>query len=71
MGNHELLRKDGLITEALPAATFRVRCDDGTEVLAHLSGRMRVNHIRIIPGDRVILEVPAPDAPRGRIVYRK
>lgn len=71
MPSPHVFRKEGLIIEALPGATFRVRCDDGSEVLAHLSGRMRVNRIRLIPGDRVILELPAENAVRGRIVYRK
>jgi translation initiation factor IF-1 len=48
-----------------------VRCDDGGDCLAHLAGRMRVNRIRIIPGDRVIVELPDPSAQRGRIIYRK
>lgn len=71
MSSKSVVRKEGLVVEALPGATFRVRCDDETLVLAHLSGRMRVNRIRLIPGDRVILELPEENAQRGRIVYRK
>lgn len=71
MSNNATVRKEGIVQEALPGATFRVRTDDGQELLAHLSGRMRVYRIRIIPGDRVIVELPSADAERGRIVYRK
>ena len=59
----------GTVREALPNATFRVYLDDGREVLAHLSGKMRINFIRILPGDRVALHL-SPDGARGRIVYR-
>lgn len=59
----------GMVTEALPDATFRVQLDDGTVVLAYLSGKMRLRHIRVLVGDKVTLELP-PDRSRGRIVYR-
>jgi len=59
----------GTVRESLPNATFRVYLDDGREVLAHLSGKMRINFIRILPGDRVALNL-SPDGARGRIVYR-
>ncbi len=62
-------QKMGTVRESLPSANFRVRLDDGKEVLAHLSGKMRINFIRILPGDRVAVEL-SPDAERGRIVYR-
>lgn len=71
MGSQDIVRKEGLILEALPGATFRVRSDDGREHLCHLSGRMRINRIRLIPGDRVIFELTALDVKRGRIIYRK
>ncbi len=58
------------MVEALPSAMFKVRLDDGTEVLAHLSGKMRLNFIRILPGDRVSMEFSPYDDKRGRIVYR-
>ena len=71
MGKQDVVRKEGLVLEALPGVTFRVRCDDGTEILAHLSGKMRKYRIRIVMGDQVTLELAAPDSSRGRIVYRR
>lgn len=59
----------GFVTEALPATLFRVQLEDGKVILAHLSGKMRVNHIRIMPGDRVNL-VLDPYGDKGRIVTR-
>ena len=63
-------RLEGRVYEALPATNFRVRLEDGNEVLAHLSGKMRLHHIRILPGDRVIVELSPYDNLRGRIVRR-
>ena len=63
--------KEGEVIEALPNTTFRVKLSDGKEILAHLSGKMRLNFIRILPGDRVNVEVSPYDDARGRIVYRK
>jgi len=57
--------------EALPSTTFKVRLDDGREVLAHLAGKLRLNFIRILVGDRVVVEMSPYDDKRGRIVYRK
>lgn len=57
--------------EALPSITFKVKLDDGREVLAHLSGKLRLNFIRILAGDRVVVELSPYDESRGRIVYRK
>lgn len=62
---------DGIVEEALPNTNFRVRLDDGREVLAHISGKMRIHFIRIIPGDRVTIEMGPYDEKRGRIVFRK
>lgn len=62
--------KEGVVTEALPATLFRVRLDDGSEVLAHLAGRLRLHYIRILPGDRVRVEFSPYDATKGRIVHR-
>jgi len=59
------------VIEALPNTTFRVKLSNGKEILAHLSGKMRLNFIRILPGDRVNVEVSPYDGTRGRIVYRK
>jgi translation initiation factor IF-1 len=61
---------EGTVTEALPNATFRVTLDNGHVVLAHISGKMRKNFIRILPGDRVKLELSEYDLTRGRITYR-
>lgn len=66
----DAIRKEGEVVEALPSAMFKVRLDDGREVLAHLSGKMRLNFIRILPGDRVAMEFSPYDDKRGRIVYR-
>ncbi len=68
--NKELIRVEGEVLEMLPNATFRVRLDNNHEVLAHISGRMRVNYIRLLPGDRVTLEMSPYDLSKGRIVLR-
>lgn len=65
------LEVDGVIEELLPSATFRVRLQNGHIILAHLSGRMRMNKIKILPGDSVILEMTPYDLHKGRITYRK
>jgi translation initiation factor IF-1 len=62
-------RQEGIVKEALPALTFRVVLDNGGEVLGHLAGKLRLYHIRILPGDRVAVEL-SPDGRRGRIVRR-
>lgn len=66
----EKIEAEGAVVEALPNATFRVRLDSGHEVLAHISGRMRMYYIRILLGDRVLVELSPYDLTRGRIVYR-
>ncbi len=68
--NKEMIRVEGEVIEALPSTTFRVRLDNGHEVLAHISGRMRVHYIRLLPGDRVTLEMSPYDLSKGRIVLR-
>ncbi len=60
----------GSVTELLPSAMFRVKLENGREILAHLSGRMRLNKIRLLPGDRVTLEMTPYDLTKGRITYR-
>ena len=62
--------KEGTVEEALPSTLFRVRFDDGIEIIAHLAGRLRVHYIRIMPGDRVRVEFSPYDATKGRIVHR-
>ena len=61
---------EGTILESLPNAMFRVELDNGHKVLAHISGKMRMNYIRILPDDRVIVELSPYDLTRGRIIYR-
>ncbi len=61
---------NGVVEECLPAASFRVKLDNGQLILAHLSGKMRMNRIRLLPGDEVKLEMTPYDLTKGRIVYR-
>ncbi|MFN3422008.1 MAG: translation initiation factor IF-1 [Armatimonadota bacterium] len=70
MPKEQAIEVEGTVKEALPNATFKVLLDNGQEVLAHVSGRMRVHFIRIVPGDRVKVEISPYDPTRGRIVYR-
>jgi translation initiation factor IF-1 len=64
------LEIEGVISESLPNAMFRVELENGHKVLAHISGKMRMHYIRILPDDRVIVELSPYDLTRGRIVYR-
>jgi len=66
----DVIRMEGKVTEALPNAVFRVELENGHKVLAHVSGRMRMHFIRILPGDQVTVELSPYDLSRGRIVYR-
>jgi translation initiation factor IF-1 len=66
----EAIQVEGTVTEALPNTTFRVELENGHEVLAHISGKMRMHYIRILPGDRVVVELSPYDLTRGRITYR-
>lgn len=70
MAKKDLINLEGTVTEALPNAMFRVELDNGHKVLAHISGKMRMYHIRILPGDRVTVEFSPYDLNRGRIIYR-
>lgn len=63
-------RLDGVVFESLPSANFKVKLDDGREILAYLSGKMRMHFIKILVGDRVAVEMTQYDQNRGRIVYR-
>ncbi|MDX1535292.1 MAG: translation initiation factor IF-1 [Candidatus Spechtbacterales bacterium] len=67
--NNNIERKEGVVVEALPNTLFRVELEDGREILSYLSGKMRINRIRILVGDKVTIEV-GPNDERGRIVYR-
>ncbi len=62
---------EGTVLEALPNAMFRVELKNGHKVLAHLSGKMRMHYIKILPGDKVIVELSPYDLTRGRIIYRE
>lgn len=70
MAKEEAIEVEGTITETLPNAMFRVELENGHKVLAHVSGKMRMNFIRILPGDKVKLELSPYDLTRGRIIYR-
>ena len=61
---------EGIVVEPLPNAMFRVELDNGHKVLAHISGKMRMHYIRILPGDKVVVELSPYDLTRGRITYR-
>ncbi len=65
-----MVRAEGIVEEALPGLLFRVKTDEGREMLAHPAGRLKIHHIRIIPGDRVTLEMANIEDRRGRIVRR-
>ena len=64
------LRKEGTVLETLPSLKFKVKLDDGREILAYLAGRLRLYRIKILAGDRVTIEMSPYDEHRGRIVYR-
>jgi len=70
MAKQGLITQDGLITEALSNAMFRVELNNGHQVIAHISGKMRMNYIKILPGDKIRLEMSPYDLSKGRIVYR-
>ncbi len=70
MSKEDLIEVEGVVEEALPNAMFKVTLDNGHKVLAHVSGKIRMHFIRIIPGDRVKCELSPYDLTRGRITYR-
>ncbi|NLL19266.1 MAG: translation initiation factor IF-1 [Clostridia bacterium] len=70
MAKDDLIEFQGRVIEPLPNAMFRVELENGHKVLAHVSGKIRMNFIRILPGDRVTVELSPYDLTRGRIVYR-
>ncbi len=71
MSKQDVIRFEGEVLETLPNAMFKVKLENGHEVLAHISGKMRMNFIRILPGDTVTIEMTPYDLTKGRIVYRK
>jgi translation initiation factor IF-1 len=70
MAKQALIKQDGIITEALSNAMFKVKLENGHEILATISGKMRMNYIRILPGDKVGVELSLYDLSRGRIIFR-
>jgi translation initiation factor IF-1 len=66
----DAIEMEGTVVEALPNAMFRVELDNGHKMLAHISGKMRMHYIRILPGDKVVVELSPYDLSRGRITYR-
>ena len=70
MPKEEHIQMPGVVTETLPNAMFRVKLDNGHVILAHISGKMRMHFIRILPGDKVTMEMSPYDLTRGRITYR-
>ncbi|RKX58994.1 MAG: translation initiation factor IF-1 [Thermodesulfobacteriota bacterium] len=70
MPKEDVILLEGKVLEALPNAMFRVELETGNKVLAHISGKMRMHYIRILPGDTVVVELSPYDLTRGRIVYR-
>jgi translation initiation factor IF-1 len=70
VAKEDAIEVEGTVVEPLPNAMFRVELDNGHRVLAHVSGKMRMNFIRILPGDRVKVELSPYDLSRGRITYR-
>ena len=70
MPKKEAIEVEGTVIEALPNATFRVELPNGHKVLAHISGKMRVHYIRLLPSDRVMVQLSPYDRSRGRITYR-
>jgi translation initiation factor IF-1 len=71
MAKEEPIRVEAVVKEALPNARFRVELENGHEVLAHVSGKMRMHYIRILPGDKVTIEMSPYDLSKGRIIYRQ
>ncbi len=70
MSKDDAIQIEGKVIETLPNAMFRVELENGHKILSHISGKMRMNYIRILPGDKVTVEVSPYDLTKGRIVYR-
>ena len=70
MSKQDVIEVEGKVVEALPNAMFKVKLENGHEILAHVSGKIRMNFIRILPGDKVTIELTPYDLTRGRITYR-
>lgn len=70
MSKDDVIEVEGTVVETLPNAMFKVKLENGHEILAHVSGKIRMNYIRILPGDKVTIELSPYDLTRGRITYR-
>jgi translation initiation factor IF-1 len=70
MPKEDTIEVEGIVTDALPNAVFKVKLENGHEIIAHISGKLRQNYIKILPGDRVTLELSPYDLSRGRITWR-
>ncbi|MBT3235032.1 MAG: translation initiation factor IF-1 [Bdellovibrionales bacterium] len=70
MSNNEVIEVEGEVLELLPNTKFRVKLPNGHEIIAHISGRMRMHFIKILPGDKVLVEISRYDLKKGRITYR-
>ena len=70
MPKEEPITVEAIVTESLPNARFRARLESGHEILAHVSGKMRMHYIRILPGDKITIEMSPYDLTKGRIIYR-
>jgi translation initiation factor IF-1 len=70
MSKKDIIEVEGTVVDALPNAIFKVKLENGHEILAHISGKLRMNYIRILPGDRVTVELSPYDLTRGRITWR-
>lgn len=70
MAKQELIKQDGIVTEALSNAMFKVKLENGHEIISHISGKMRMHYIRILPGDKVSVEMSPYDLTKGRINFR-
>lgn len=70
MARQDLIKQDGIVVEALGNAKFRIRLENGHEIVSHIAGKMRMHYIRILPGDKVAVEMSPYDLTRGQITYR-
>ena len=70
MGKQDSIELEGIVEDTLPGASFKVKLENGHSIIAHVSGKIRMNFIRILPGDKVTVELSPYDLTRGRITYR-
>ena len=71
MSKSDYVEAEGIVVEAMPNTTFKVKLDNGHEITSHISGKLRMNYIKILPGDKVILEISPYDLTKGRIIWRE